>query len=427
MKSFRPRISAAVLIALATACSYDTTYPTATPPLPATVDVVFCSSAAPKWVAVQDGDGGWTAATPQVGGAITTFHLTLAANRGAIAVARDFASGLTTLAVHYGVPSELAAAGDGTATGCTQSFDRILVGNVAGLDTNEAATISVDSHAFDFVSPLHGTDFRLENVAGGPQDLLAARFTHIDQTTKFTGAILRHGVELTDGGAIPDIDFTSSEAILPVTKLLTLVGANGSASQVYGLRTARGGDRTLSQTSAVGGSEQQLTALPEGALASSDLQFVVASLPPIDGTNIIRAVKTYFRRHVDRSLEFGPVPAAPEVAITATTPALQLSAQFAPQVEYNRAAVISFQQGQSTLVSLAMTDAYARRSGGYRLTLPDFSSIAGFESRWTLDAVRPILWTSSRIGGTLGLGVNAVPRDGTIVRIAADAGNIITP
>src|SRR3954468_7269522 len=74
MKSFAFG-AAAALVSLTTACSYDPTYPSPTPPPKASADVVFCSLTAPKWVAVQDGDGTWAPAAPQTSGALTAFHL----------------------------------------------------------------------------------------------------------------------------------------------------------------------------------------------------------------------------------------------------------------------------------------------------------------------------------------------------------------
>src|SRR5215212_1924573 len=94
---------ATALVTFATACSYDATYPSPTPPPPThaagDVDVVFCSAAAPKWVAVQDGNGKWTRVEPRTSGTLASFSLSLASDHGAIAVAREFASGLTTLTV----------------------------------------------------------------------------------------------------------------------------------------------------------------------------------------------------------------------------------------------------------------------------------------------------------------------------------------
>ena len=73
-----------------------------------------------------------------------------------------------------------------------------------------------------------------------------------------------------------------------------------------------------------------------------------------------------------------------------------------------------------------MTRAYATLAGGYELVVPDLTSVAEFDPRWTLRSGTRLLWTTARVGGALGLDYNAMPRDGDVTRSGTDAG-FVTP
>ena len=76
-------------------------------------------------------------------------------------------------------------------------------------------------------------------------------------------------------------------------------------------------------------------------------------------------------------------------------------------------------------VSVAMTDAYARLSGnGYDLVVPELSNVPGFDASWALHATVGMPWSVARIGGTLGLGPDAIPTDGAVQRSAELSGAI---
>jgi hypothetical protein len=84
------------------------------------------------------------------------------------------------------------------------------------------------------------------------------------------------------------------------------------------------------------------------------------------------------------------------------------------QSEYDRLTSFFLQQGPApVLINLAMTPKYSLRSGrGIVLELPDLSSVSGFDPAWTLVPGSQVLWSATRIGGTLGTGRSPVPTDG---------------
>jgi len=133
----------------------------------------------------------------------------------------------------------------------------------------------------------------------------------------------------------------------------------------------------------------------------------------------------YFRAPTDRTLTLGAPIIQPTFTTVATAPAVRLLARFVPQNAYDRAAIISYQQDSTVFVVITMTAAYSVLSGnGYDLVIPDLSGAAGFDPAWALRPGGTLLWSAVRIGGTLGLGADAVPTDGTIQRTATSTGTI---
>ena len=89
---------------------------------------------------------------------------------------------------------------------------------------------------------------------------------------------------------------------------------------------------------------------------------------------------------------------------------------------------MTYQQGTTRIVSLTMTAGYAALTvSGYDLIVPDLSGVPGFDPAWALHPGVLLLWTAGRSGGTLGLGVNAIPADGTTQRSAFDTDVIPEP
>src|SRR5215211_4350779 len=130
-------------------------------PTPSTVDVAYCRGAEPAWVAFQDGDGAWTRAQPIPAGPYTTFHHAFTSNRGAVARAQEFASGLTSLSILYGLPSELGIVSDTAFQQCSTDALRTLNGTVAGLGANDVALVSAGNSLRDFTALELGNSWQL--------------------------------------------------------------------------------------------------------------------------------------------------------------------------------------------------------------------------------------------------------------------------
>jgi hypothetical protein len=162
-------------------------------------------------------------------------------------------------------------------------------------------------------------------------------------------------------------------------------------------------------------------ALPIDKLRAGDLQVVQAQA---SGSNGPRMVQQFFRTPIDWALTLPAAILKPAVTSVATAPLLRLKAHFAEQADYDRLATMVYQQGPNTQVVVSMTAAFAALNGGYDLVVPDLAAAPGFDPAWGLHAGTSVLWNAVRIGGTLGLGVDAVPADGLVQRLGQTIGSI---
>jgi hypothetical protein len=395
--------------------------------MPSSVMVSYCSGLEPDWVAFQDGNGVWTRAEPTTAEGRITYSTGLSADRGAVATAYGN-GGFTSVVVWYGTPTELEAVGDTNPRYCATAPSKTLDGSVAGLGTDEFAIISVGSGARARAFPEQGGDFVINAVPGGPQDILVTRNAQVDGSNAITGMILRRGVDAPDGGTLPAFDFAGPEAFAPAYANVTLEGLGpGGASGSTSLFTTN----DVLPVSPVATPETAVTrryvALPETQLLPGDLQGLFVTGSPT-GTADGRSASVFFRAPVDRTLTLGAPLTPPTFTTVATEPALRVRAHFVWQGEYDRSAGIAFQQGAETFVSVNMTTAYALLAGGeYDLVVPDLSQVDGFDPTWALRPEGTLIWSAARIGGTLGLGPNAVPREGATRRTAAATGTIPVP
>jgi len=409
-----------LLIAAVSACS-DGTLPSVPPPPPPPISVTVAYCIQPAWVAFQDGDGAWTRAQPVLSGSNTTFRSEFSAGRGAIATLSRVGDNMTVLSVLYGTPAELLTAGDTNPRDCGPAPAKTLLGTVAQLDTNETAFVSASFNSRVRVSV--DRTFELKGLASGPRDLLATRTTRTDGSDVITRLMLRRGVDVPDSSTLPVLDFASAEAFAPAVANVSLDGL-GAESAASGTRLLTDRDELtvslmIGPTTAV---TRPYVALPESQLLAGDLQILSASVSAAT-TGSARSATLYFRTPTGRTLTLGAPLIPPVFSTVASAPALRLRAHFVPQSEYDRSAVVVYQQGTTTFVAISMTAAYAALTEtGYDLVVPDLAGAVGFDSAWSLHPGATLLWSAGRIGGTLGLGRDAVPSDGTVQRTVSAAG-----
>ena len=408
------------LTALLAACADNSMSPPPPPPA-TTITVAYCDPYVPLWVAFQDGDGVWTRVQPVSAPGRTEFTYAFASNRGAIATVSPGGPLLTSLQVFYGTPDELTAVSLSSPRFCGSPF-KTLRGSVAGLDTNELAFLDAG-----FVSQglYPGTDsFVLNDVLPGPRDILATRLTRTGGFTVLSKLILRRALDLPDGATLPVFDFESPEAFAPAAGHVTLGGAPDGGFVTTSLLTSNFQNGFFIPGQSVAGPVQPFLAIPESRLLPGDLQIVRASTHNINSDGL-RSGSLYFRMPGELNLALGPEVLAPTFTTVATTPSLRIRARFDQQVEYDRAASITYQQDSTRLVTVLFTAAYARLTGsGADLVVPEFSGVNGFDLRWALSPVPSLRWSANRIGGTVGLGFDPAVADGAVQRSAFTQGTL---
>lgn len=390
---------------------------------PTTVVVRFCADEVPAWVAFQDGDGTWTRSSPIIDGRLAVYQHEFSTDRGGMAVGQRFSIGLTTLNVSYGAPAELTAFGNTFPGECNSAPPKALLGTIAGLAENQVATVS-GGFANAFIFP-GDHSFVLSDLSDEPQTLLATRTTRgANDVLTLDRLIVRRTPALPDSATIPVLDFDSDEAFAPAVAHVTIDGLGAEGAQLHTrLVTANSQSIISFLSNSMTATTRSFNALPESRLAEADLQALTVSANPTTDL-VIRSATVYFRAPVDQTLALGPAAAAPAISVIDRAPALRLRTVFAPQTVYDRFASIVYQQG-STLVSVGMTAQYANLTNrGYDLSIPDFSGVTGFDPQWALrgNATGDIAWTETRIGGTLGVGVNVRPTDGAFSRTSSRNG-----
>ena len=383
-----------------------------------TVDVTYCPGLEPVWLAFQDGDGAWTRTLPVQRDGKVVFTHTFTSNRGGVATT-VVAGALSSVSVQFGAPAELAIVGDTIPQFCTGQA-KALLGTVAGLGANETAFINAGFFARASAHP-EREEFGLGDLPAGPQDILVTRTTRTNGADVITAMILRHTPDLPDSTILPVFDFNSTEAFAPVTAHLTIEGLGaegGAATTLFQTPSSRDVVSFIEDAA-----NATYAALPEGRLQPNDLQVINALSRPT-ASNQVRRSTLYFRAPVDRTIQLGPLTPAPAFSTVARQPALRVRALFPEQPEYDRGVTVSYQQG-SRINVVSMTSAYAAATGtGLDLVIPDFGGVDGFNAAWALTGNGDLFWQAARIGGSLGLGPNAVPVNGSTQRTASMSGTI---
>jgi hypothetical protein len=402
-----------ILCAAAAACHDDVAAPH--PISDHAIAVTYCAAAAPLWVAFQDGDGAWTRALPEASGGNVAFRHEFTSNRGAVATVVPIIDGeFTLLQVLYGAPAELTTFGDTSRAGCEGTSAKTLRGSVVGLGVNDHAQISLGDQARAFVEPQLGTDFSLEGVQPGPQDLFATRTIRSPDVADRLQLILRRNIDLPDGAQIPALDFGSAEAFDAATANVTVPSAVLPAVNTSALRTSNGefvlpflvDQATNAQT-------RPYLAVPESKLQAGDVQQLHVSTTTED----VRTVDVFFRAPIDRTIQFGAPIIVPTLSAIGTGPALRLRAHFVPQADYDQLTAMVYEQPSlTTFLIVSMTPRYSELVGGYDIDVPDLLPVPGFDPAWTLSPDAVVTWTATRVGGTLPQGRGVTPTDGAVRR-----------
>jgi hypothetical protein len=358
----------------------------------------FCeTTGVPVWFAYRDGNGPWTRVNPD---AQNIYRFQIDANGGGVAWVEVEQGQPQTYVYHY-TREEIVLVGAGQCEG-SGTF-KTVNGSVLGLGPLESATISLGD-ASTSVGMGGTTNFTLEEVEEGPQDLVATRAEISETEFAFVPNrfIIRRNLNPPDNSTLPPLDFTA-DGFAPASATATLsgLGANEVASLGWFFSTARGGLGSYG-TNILSGSTSTFYGIPTNQLATGDYHYLLAAavdtiLAEDDIPPPLRMVGTSFGQVQNRTFPLGPPMAQPTLSTVATTPYPRLRAEWAIQPEYDRFVFVSFSQPTVMTdgpgVFMGASSGFLFGAGTAVLEVPDFSPVSGWDNAWALQTGANTIWT----------------------------------
>lgn len=371
----------------------------------------FCDTERfPVWFAVQNGNGAWTQVMP-TGTTNRVYSFNMNSSGGvAYAIPQSGNTG-TDVTVMYLGAQEMSRSAESECETAPGGF-KTLTGTVAGLSTNplslQSAMIWV---GFSGGSANANGPFTVERARGGVTDLLAIRSSMtIGGPGGYSNAadkvILRRDVNYTS--TIPALDFAGSEAFNPITAQYSITnlsaGQNLFATSMFS--TANGTAGSFSSVDMSGTSPVTVYGIPASKLQSGDQHMVLIAASTTAGQVATSQRIMYQVNHelTNRSLALGAELPTVSPTTIANAPYRRLSVSVAKQSDYADAIGVGYtpttSNGNSWTVN--MTATYAGNPSTWKIDIPDFSGVAGFQSSWGLGNTATT-WTVTASGSMSGI------------------------
>lgn len=392
----------------------------------------FCGlSGLPVWFAYQDGSGPWTQVMPD---ADNSYSFDITSGRGGVAYAMT-PSGQANIQITYGTLEELDLQGEGLCT--SGGAGKTVNGSVAGVGASDQAYVSLGG-ATASVFGASGTDFQLQNVPDGTLDLIASRaaltVSGSSVAIDFNKGIIRRDVEAADGSTLPVLDFDAAEAFEPVERTLTINNLGGDGALVSeSFFTPTGATGLLYAESGVtASSTRTFKAVPSDQVESGDLNLLTVTAYDAGATvpSTTRNAVTFFAAAEDQSLTLGPAIGGVDVSTASTTPYVMPRVQYSIQSEYDRfftwaASQVNGADGRTLLISAS--SAYLDGASEFDFTMPDFSSVGGFDVTWAPFSGVEATWSFGANGWTTtgGDGSGLPYLDGSVSMSATRVGQTV--
>ncbi len=344
----------------------------------------------PVWLAFQDGSGPWSRIT----GTGDVYQFTFQGPKGGLAFATASDSSIVT--VEYFAEADLHS---GTLDYVVR-LDRCPVlngetvnGSVAGLLAGELASVSLGSAR---TSVNGNSPFQLTNAEDGVMDQVGFKSLASDPSSG-SRMFLQRALNPANGGSVGTVDFNGSNSFAPASATMTisniLAGENYKHSMHYytagGSNTCQVG-RLYVEVPATGS-----TFTGYGAPAANQLgtDWHAVGLFTYHGPNSFRTLHQYFKALGPQTLTLGSPLPVPTIS-TLAGPYKRLQAAVTLPAEYQSRASLRYQdQGSSR--SLAIVSATMAWLGGSNvsLSLPDFSSVAGWNNAWAPATAASVFWS----------------------------------
>ena len=428
----------------------------------------FCTAGeTPIWLAVQDGDGAWSAVNPTG----TKFQFNIASGRGGVAYVtqtsdaaissrRTFAKRMSTaiettllmrnkaaevrasrrgaryvarslvdafdLSIFYGTQVELNAQG---TSQCLPGSGKTVNGSVANVGAGQVANIDLGGSSAT-VTGGQANNFTLEDVPDGALDLFATRGT-VNQTTFQTTLdkmIIRRGINAANNSTLPVLDFNAAEAFAPAQANISVGNLGGDLAFVLtAFFTANGtAGVDIANLFQTGAGPFPYYGVPTAQQATGDLHLAIATAVSQSADNA-RIAAIFFKDPTDRTVTLGATLPTPAVSVASTSPYVRLRATGSLTAAYNSFVQVLFTQAESGTprsVMISATAAYLSNATTYDFTIPDFSGVPGWNNDWGLKAGAATEWSVTGTGFS-GIGLNQPnPVEGATFQAAARLGEI---
>lgn len=379
----------------------------------------FCDPRAlPLWFAFQDGAGGaWTRVLPN---ANNSYSFTINASTGGVAYATPQTGGVANVTMQLGTTAEITASGAAqcASTGAKKTVNATL----AGLPAGGSGTAFLGGGSGS--SSANNTPFAITNAGDGPADLLATR-TAFDLNTfsiSVDRAILRRGINPAAGSTItPTLDFNAAEAFAPATATVTLTNAGAdNIAVITSFQSSNGAVGSFVTVSTMAGATRTAVGVPSSRTQAGDLHGLFVTATAADQSS--RVVLIYNRDLVAKSIALGATPGPLTVTGVSGGAYARIRLQGSWQAEYGD--IIGGGYTQTTLRSwnFTISRGYSGAGGTFDFTLPDFSTVPGFDTNWGLRAGVQTGWATS-VTGYLTSFANGIV-EGSTLRLGSRNGTI---
>jgi hypothetical protein len=369
----------------------------------------FCDPARyPLWFAYQDGLTGTWQRVAETSPGVYTF----AYGQPQVGVTTVTTEGSRTVTeIEYFGLSEVTAAAAGECTENPTPGTKTLSGTIGGFaNGNEVATVSMGS-ALSSAANQSTPAFTITKVPNGAIDLIAVRANLI--TSSAQRMLLTRGVNLSTGGSLGTLDLAAGTSFAPGTGSITVTAPNDGAVFAQDVFTTITGSsaafRTAQLSSGVAAAYQ---GVPDAQLIASDFQEI--QITQAVDTTLSRFITRYTRGPATVSLAMPSDPGSPTITSITGSPYPRATTSGSLPAAFNTLITHSFDQPAGNR-SWSITSTAAGRTGttSYTFTMPDFSTVPGWQNTWAL--VTGSTRVTSTFFGQTGANPDGTPTTGTTI------------
>lgn len=365
----------------------------------------FCDPARiPLWFAVQDGaTGTWQRITETSSGVYTFSY---GQPRVGIATVMNDNPTIFTQVSYYGT-AEIATEALAECKDYPTPGTKSLSGTISGFaNANEVGLVSMGS-ALSSAANTSTPTFTITKVPTGAVDLIAVRANIV--TSSVQRVLISRGTNLASGASLGTLDLAAGTSFAPGTGSLTITAPNdGTLFGTNVFTTATGSSASFSIASLSSGVAAAYQGVPDANMIASDLQEI--QVDQSVGTTISRFITRYTRGPGTFNLTMPLDPAVPSITAATGAPYARATATGSVSTSFNDLIAVEFKQATRRW-EMVTTSAGRAASTTYSFTMPDFSTLPGWQNTWGLAAGSADV-TSSFFGLT-GANPDGTPTTGT--------------